>query len=179
MMILLGSTIVFIPFWVWIAKIIGKKTALSVGMLTVGLCGMLIFLFGQRFGMGFMFAIMLLAGIGLSPTYVLPWAIVPDTIDYDTVRTGQRKEGTYYGLWTFSSKIGQALAAFLIGNTLFLSRYAANQTVQPDTAIFGIRLLFGPVMTFFYIVGGIVVLFYPINRSKYDEIRTAIDRMQQ
>ena len=49
---------------------------------------------------------MVYAGIGVGFGYVAPWAMVPDAIEFDAVRTGNRKEGAFYGMWTFTSKVG-------------------------------------------------------------------------
>ena len=42
--------------------------------------------------------------------------------------------------------------------------------VQTPDAILGIRLLLGPIPALFLILAGILVLFYPINEKKYQEI---------
>ena len=47
---------------------------------------------------------------GMGFTYAMPYAMVPDAIEYDYLETGERTEGAFYGIWTFCFKIGQALA---------------------------------------------------------------------
>ena len=55
-----------------------------------------------------------------------------------------KREGAYYGLWTFMIKIGQALAAALVGLALNLAGYVPD-AAQKASALFGIRFLVGPV----------------------------------
>jgi GPH family glycoside/pentoside/hexuronide:cation symporter len=127
-----------------------------------------------------MFVMMGISGIGLAATYIAPMAMIPDTIEYDKVRSGLREEGVYYGLWTFFSKSGQALAGLIGGLVLQIVRYipietAATRrvdgmTVQAPEAITGIRLLLGPIPALFLIVSAIIVLSYPISEKVYKEI---------
>lgn len=43
------------------------------------------------------------------------WALVTDVIDDMEVQTGNRDDGTIYGIYSFSRKIGQAIAGGLSG----------------------------------------------------------------
>jgi GPH family glycoside/pentoside/hexuronide:cation symporter len=86
---------------------------------------------------------MVYAGMGVGFSYVAPYAMVPDTVEYDAVRSGERREGAYYGIWTFVSKLGSALAGFLSGLILDLGGYAAGAVQEPG-ALLAIRLVIGP-----------------------------------
>jgi GPH family glycoside/pentoside/hexuronide:cation symporter len=178
-MMLLGTALVCIPIWVWVAKKLGKKLTFCIGMLIVAAVGIVNFFFAHILGIPFFLGMMVAAGIGISPTYVMPWAIVPDTIEYDYTRSGERKEGTYYGLWTFMSKLGQAFANFLIGWVLAFSGFIQNLPTQTETVNLGIRLLFGPIMALFYIIGAVIVLFYPISQKMYEDIRAKAVEMEK
>ncbi len=170
LLILLGSAMLFIPVWVLISKLIGKKNCYAIGLFLIALVCLIFFFYGHFLGLQFAFGIMVLAGIGLATTYVIPWSLIPDTVEYDYAQTGERREGIYYGIWTFASKVGQALAAFLMGNILQLFHYVPGQTFQVHQALFGIRLLFGPIPAGIFIIGAIIVLFYPISEQRYQEI---------
>lgn len=175
MVILLTTTMVFVPVWVALSKVIGKRLALSIGMFIIAAVGFVGFFTAHLYGPTFFFVLMFVAGIGLAAAYVLPWAILPDAIDAEYAETGERREGPYYGIWTFTSKIGQALAAQAIGITLAVTQYVPNAPQQTELAQLGIRFLFGPVMGLCYLIGAIVILFYPITKAKYEEIRAKIE----
>lgn len=170
LVLLLGTAMLFIPLWVFISKKLGKKTTFSIGLFLMAALGIFIFFAGHKIGLGPFLGLMAVAGFSISPTYVLPWAIVPDAIEVDAVQSGVRKEGVYYGLWTFMSKVGQAFASAMIGWILAAFAYVQNAPVQPESAVFGIRLLMGPAMSLFYALGGVVVLFFPINEKNYQEL---------
>ena len=77
------------------------------------------------------------------------------------------------------SKMGQALASLIIGLILQAFVFIPNVMEQTPDAIFGIRLLFGPIPAFIYIIGAIVILFYPIDKEKYAEIMEKAKAMEQ
>ncbi|MDC7220706.1 MAG: glycoside-pentoside-hexuronide (GPH):cation symporter [Spirochaetales bacterium] len=69
------------------------------------------------------------------------WALVSDCIDYQEELTGERREGTIYGAYSFVRKLGQAAAGFLSGTGLALTGYTSEQIVQPRTTLAGIKFL--------------------------------------
>lgn len=63
-----------------------------------------------------------LAGLGFAVFGILPNAIVADLADVDGRRTGERKEGMFYAVHTFMSKIGQMLAMLIFSSLLLLGK---------------------------------------------------------
>ncbi len=173
LIILLSASIVCIPVWVAISKRIGKKLSYNIGMSIFATIVILFFIFGHRAGLPFAFVTMAVAGTGFATHYVMPHAILPDVVEFDYAEHAVRREGVFYGLWTFSSKLGQALALAINGWILGLFGYQAN-VVQTDPAKLGIRLLCGPVPAFFFVAGIVVLSFYPINRQFYQRIIKSI-----
>jgi GPH family glycoside/pentoside/hexuronide:cation symporter len=178
MLILLAVAIVFIPVWTAISKKIGKKWCYILGMLDVAVMMLIIFAAGSSVPLPILFVFIGLCGIGFSTGYALPWSIIPDTIDYDYVNTGENREGLYYGIWTFCSKLGQALSALIIGFLLSLTHYDGKIVIQNADSQFIIRLLFGPIGALFYVAAAAVLFFYPITAKKHAEIRQQIAAME-
>lgn len=169
LLILLVTAMLFIPVSVVMAKKTGKKFVYGAGMVIIAISIMVIFFLGHKSSINFTFFMMFFTGIGFGFTYAMPYAIVPDAIEYDYLVTGERREGAFYGIWTWALKIGQALAVFLMGWIMSLSGYVA-EAAQTETAQLGIRIFLGPVPAFIFIAGAVVLYFYPINEEKYDEI---------
>ena len=76
-----------------------------------------------------------------SVSIYLQWGLVGDAIDYNERLTGKRTEGSIYGTFNLSRRVGQT-----IGNTaaLFLLAaigYNADIPVQSDTTILGLKAL--------------------------------------
>ena len=129
---------------------------------------MLVFFFAADRGPVFLYVLMALAGIGFSTNYVMPYAIIPDTVEFDFAQTGVRREGAYYGLWNLLNQIGVAFALALNGWVLGLFGYVPNVT-QTALSKLGIRLLVGPLAAVFVVAGVVVLSFYPITRKFYEE----------
>lgn len=166
---LLVTALLVIPFWVWMAGRIGKKLSYIIGM---GIVSAGVLLVGFAGGAGretFAFVVMALAGVGLSTHYVMPHSILPDVVEYDAVHNGVRREGIFSSMWTFSSKIGQALAQLVVGIVLQVVRYSPDLDPEPITRA-GIRILTGAVPVVFYAIGIIVLVGYPITRKFYDQM---------
>jgi len=166
---LLLTSMVFIPIWTVISKSIGKKKCYNAGMAIVTIAIIVLFIIGHRMPIEISYLIMAFAGIGFATQYVMPYAIIPDVVEYDYAENGVRREGVFYGLWTLTSKIGQAFAIALSGWTLSVFGYIPD-VAQTELSLLGIRLLCGPIPVLFFIAGIIVLSFYPITRDKYQEI---------
>jgi len=177
MVILLLTAMVFIPLSVLAAKRVGKKLVYGSGMVLFSAGIMILFFFAHIQPVSFSYAVMVLVGMGLGITMALPYAMVPDAVEYDYLCTGKRTEGAFYGIWTFGIKIGQALALGLTGLVLSLTGYVPD-AAQSASAIFGIRLLIGPLPAVIYIFGLITLYLYPINEKRYNEILEEIHTME-
>jgi GPH family glycoside/pentoside/hexuronide:cation symporter len=170
MALLLLVAMVFIPVSVQAAKKIGKKATYQICFMILSAATIVIFFLGHILGIRFFFAVMVFAGIGVGFNYVAPFAMVPDTIAWDALHTGSRKEGAYYGMWTFFSKVGSSLAALLSGLILSASGYIAG-AVQSEPALFAIRLIIGPVPAVIFIGAAILVHFYPLDENACKEMQ--------
>jgi GPH family glycoside/pentoside/hexuronide:cation symporter len=176
-LIMLLTSMAFIPVAVKLVGVLGKKLVYMLGMSAVTVSALLIFSIGHIAGIYAIYGIMFVTGIGLSTHYVLPWAIIPDTIDFDYAESGVRREGVYYGLWMFMIKIGQALAGLFVGVVLDLFGYIPDVS-QSASSLLGIRLLVGPITAVFFILGIVFLYLYPITRERYEEIRGKIAMME-
>jgi len=172
MVLLLVTAMVFIPVSVLVSKKIGKKRTYQICFLIISTACAAIALLGDRLPVSFFLGIMVYAGIGVGFSYVAPFAMVPDAIEYQAVKTGRRTEGAYYGLWTFISKLGTALAIFLSGQILELGGYRAGGAgvAQPPQVITAIRLIIGP-LPIVILLGAIgVIHFYPLDEATYKKL---------
>ncbi len=177
MITLLLVTMATIPAWVWITKKIGKKSAYILGMSFTLVAVLLVSFLGDKIGTGGTLGLMALAGFGFSSHYVLPWAMAPDTIEYGYARSGVRREGIYYSVWTFMVALGGAFAGFLVGQGLNLSGYIPD-IPQAAGAINGIRLLIGPLPVVFILLGNLALYLYPLNQKRYEDIQAQIRALE-
>ncbi|MFA5066303.1 MAG: glycoside-pentoside-hexuronide (GPH):cation symporter [Dehalococcoidia bacterium] len=178
MLILIGTAILFIPVSVFLSKRLGKKKVYGAGFVIMAIFLMVLFFFGHTQGVTFTLIVMFLMGTGFGFTYAMPYAIVSDAIEYDYLRTGERREGAFFGIWTWGLKIGQALAIFLMGVTLESMGYVANVMPQSASAQLSIRLFLGPISAGIFIIAAVFLYFYPITETRYKEICAQIAEME-
>lgn len=97
------------------------------------------------------------------------WALVTDVIDDMEVKSGSRDDGTIYGIYSFSRKIGQAIAGGLSGWALSWIGYESAATVQTTAVtngIYGLATFFPAAV---YIACALALLFvYPLNKKRVD-----------
>ncbi len=178
MLVLLVTAFVFIPVSVILSKKFGKKIVYGTGMLIFAANVMVMFFLGHLYPVSFSIALMFTSGLGLGFTYVMPWAMVPDAVEYDYLLSGERTEGAFYGIWTFGIKIGQAIALAITGAVLSLAGYVPD-AVQTTGSQLGIRLLVGPITAVIFVAGVVVLYLYPINEKRYNEILAQIGEMEK
>jgi GPH family glycoside/pentoside/hexuronide:cation symporter len=164
--LLIVVAMVFIPISVLVSKRFGKKITWQICFFILGSASLVIFLLGHVLGPYFFIAMMVYAGIGVGFGYVAPYAMVPDTIEVDVARTGKRNEGSFYGMYLFMSKIGQAVAWQAGLLVLALGHYVAN-SAQTESARLAIRLLAGPLPAVALFGAMVLVHFYPLDAKTY------------
>ena len=173
LLLLLGVAMLCVPLSVLVAKRLGKKRTYQLALLILTISCLLIFFFAHTLGMGFTLGVMVFAGIGIGFAYVPPFAMLPDVVEVDAVQTKNRKEGAYYGMWTFFSKIGVALAAALAGMFMGMAGFVANVAEQTGATILTIRLLIGPVPALIFLTGILLIRRYTLDEETYNEIMAA------
>jgi len=175
--IMIATSLVFIPITVILSKKIGKNITYAIGMIVFVASLFVLFFAGHIVGITLVYILMFFAGLGLSTHYVLPWSIVPDTIDYGYAKTGIKQEGVYYGIWSFMIKIGQALAGLVLGLLLDAFGFIPD-IVQTKSSLLGIRLLAGPIPVVFFIAGIWFLFKYPIGKKEYAKIQADIEKLE-
>ena len=97
------------------------------------------------------------------------WALVTDVIDDVEVQTGSRDDGTIYGIYSFSRKIGQEIAGGLSGWALGWIGYdslAAGQTQEVANGIYNLSTFFPAVI---YLLCALALQFiYPLSKKRVD-----------
>jgi glycoside/pentoside/hexuronide:cation symporter, GPH family len=144
-----GSAILFIPLWVLVARRLDKRRAFILGSLS-WLVVLLAISALRPDQLGLAYLLAALSGSGIATAYVLPWAMVPDIIEVDQERTGERREGSYYAFASFFQKLATGAAIWGLGQTLALTGYITPVPgqplpAQPEAALQAIRIFMGPV----------------------------------
>ena len=177
--ILMSVCILFIPFWLWLAKQRNKREAYMLGMAFWVTVQLMIFTI-QPGDTRYLLILAALAGIGVSAAYTLPDSIFADVIEWDELRTRRRQEGIFYGARTLIRKLTGALVIFVTLQLLGWAGYVSppagtSQFAQTDSALQMIRLLVSPFGA--TILCGTIILawLFPLSREKYTRIQKLLE----
>lgn len=167
------SAILSIPFWALLSRRIGKTSAYRAGMscFVIVLC-LLPILNADRLPM--LFVTSCLAGICYGAGLMLPWAIIPDVVEYDQMHNGSRREGLFYGGTTFCYKMATALALFLSSQMLGILGYVPN-IEQSGSVILGIKLLIGPIPALLIVLSIVATGYYTLTETLHKEITAKLN----
>jgi GPH family glycoside/pentoside/hexuronide:cation symporter len=169
-------SIASIPLFTWLSRRLGKITALYIN------------------GIGYLLATLsqwwlvtpdhpywqiISAGL-IGPVVTGIWLILPsmqtDVIDYDELKTGCRREGSYTAILGWIQKLGFSLSALLSGLILKVSGFDVALAEQTVETVMKMRTLF----VFFPIVMASVMValirFYPLTEKRCHEIRMELEQ---
>lgn len=76
-----------------------------------------------------------------SLTVLMQWGMVGEAIDYNEYLTGKRTEGSIYGTFNLTRRIGQAIGSSIAVALLGIVGYVPNAAAQTAGAILGIKVL--------------------------------------
>lgn len=109
-------------------------------------------------------------GLASGGILLMGQSMLPDTIEYDSRRTGLRREGVFSGLYTTVEKLGSAIGAGVAGATLSMAGYIASTeaevVVQPESAITGIYICLAVLPAVTALISAIAMIWYDLSEEK-------------
>lgn len=166
---------VFTPPWVLVSKNFDKPVAYTMALSVTCLMALPAFFLPAHSFLA-LFAIYFMAAVGDAGNQLLSNSMVPDTVEVDELKTGERREGAIFGAWAFCLKLGMASGAFLVSVVLGWSGFSGEALVQTPDATLGIRLSYS-VLPFILWVAAIVLLRkYRLNEEHFNEVKSAIQK---
>ncbi len=143
----IGVLAAAIPLIVWLSRRRGKRTVYLWGMSFGAAYFPLLFFVGfvpgiSRDVQALAFAALL--GLPMAPLQIFQNALIADITDYDALRTGMRREATYFATQATFEKTASALAPLILAALLVVGSTTENPL--------GIRLV-GPVAGLSTLVG--------------------------
>jgi len=113
-------------------------------------------------------------GFGFGGMLYFIYLIIADVVDEDELKTGVRREGTFFGITNFFMRLAMILSIVSV-SLVFSSTGWEEYTPNPDVnVILGLRLLVF-LFPLIAVIGSLICLyFYPFTREYVDEIKTKI-----
>jgi GPH family glycoside/pentoside/hexuronide:cation symporter len=151
-----------IPFWRWIYARKGAKEGLLISMIVFCLSIGFVFLASDFITLilftiipGFAFAGMAMTEMAMSAA-----------IDYDEVLTGQRRESTLNGIGALIARLSMVFNGITLMIVQLLTGFVSGASVQPATAVIGIKLLVTLFPIIFVFIGILILTRFPLNHQK-------------
>jgi GPH family glycoside/pentoside/hexuronide:cation symporter len=168
------SAVVSIPFWVRAGRWLEKSTIFAIGcFLSAGtLLGATLV---PSYGLGLAYPGLIGSGFGVGARAVMAMSTMPDIIDEDELRTGTRKDGAYFGMWSLLRKLCRALSIGAAGFGLSLCGYREGGLEQPESALRGIMWMFSIIPAIVSVIAGLLFLRLPLTRAKHQATLAALE----
>ena len=175
------GALVGVAFWLWTSKRMEKRWLYFIATLTTGVVmSGAYFLFGEGhlFGTGNLTPLLVghgLAGFFASVLWVLPGSMIADAADEDALATGQRREGSLFGLYNFGQQIAAGLSLVLTG--VLSELYAglvAGQIEQSAETVHRIGVLYGLLPAGLLVASAFIILRYSLDQKSVSAIQAAL-----
>lgn len=162
------AAMIFVFPWRMIIKKLGAKNAF-ISSLIVFIATLMPFMFISNALGGFI--TLLIWGFGLAGVLIVRDVTISAIIDEDELNMGIRREAGYYGILGFFVKLTNVVIYITIALVFIGTDWALFDPSTIDTEnILGLRSLMFIFPTIFLIFGILSMLFFPINKEKYDKI---------
>ena len=111
--------------------------------------------------------------------WILSGSIVADVVEWDQLRTGERREGAFAGIQSFIIKAAQGVGLALVNVALDYIGYVPDVPQSAET-LRKLTILYGLVPAVIFWSGALIFIFYPITKKAYQTmLREIEDKVQR
>jgi len=169
-----SSGVLSLPVWNRVAVVLGKRNtwavAIAMATMTSFACT------GLEDGSVLYFSVILvIGGAAFGNTLSLPPSMVADLIDWDEVRTGGRREGSYFAIWAFAAKLGAAITGFVALQVLEHVGYTPGVD-QTETVKWWMVWMYSWFPALFYLAAGLALLGFRFTRDDLAQAQREVGR---
>jgi GPH family glycoside/pentoside/hexuronide:cation symporter len=170
--IFMVTGVIFIPIWLAVGKKLGKIKSYYIGLaLFTVMMGSLFFTSASQLWL--FYAQVFMAGIGFSSFQLFPFSMLPDTIEYDQLQSGLRREGIFSGMWSGGQKIAYSVGPPIVGFALALSGFVM-EGAQPESVATGVRIIFCLFPAAMILLSFLPFSKYKITEQEFEKIKAKI-----
>ena len=168
------AAIACLPLAMWVAHQLGRHHGLIIGGM--GFFVMLpLFLLVEPGSFWQALAVFCLTGTLTSFIWVMPPAMIADTVEYGMLKGGGDDAALYMALYMFMQKAALALG---VGIALPLASQLGFDPTNPESPIQGLNVTALLVPGLIGIVGAVIMFNYPIDARRHAIIRRRLARRQ-
>jgi Na+/melibiose symporter-like transporter len=153
----------------FLSGIFGKRNVFIVCLaLTALFTGM--FFVVPTDDIAMIFSINILKSLCYAPTIPLLWAMMGDVADHSEWINHRRATGFVFAGIVFALKAGLGVGGAICGGIIDSFGFVAN-TVQTESAVFGIKITASLIPAATFVIGVIALFFYPISKSMNEKVQ--------
>jgi glycoside/pentoside/hexuronide:cation symporter, GPH family len=181
-----GGGLLGVACWLRIARRVDKHRIYLLSTTIAALILVLAYLLvgeGKLFGTGNVLPLAIgngIAGFFASALWVLPASMIADTTDEDTLLSGQRHEGAFFGVFSLAQQLAGGLAVFAAG--VLLDRVAGlvpGQLVQSAATVERLALLYTLLPAALLALGALLILPYRLTHRRVEMIQQELAARQR
>ncbi len=123
------------------------------------------------------FITLVIAYTSLWIAFSIAASMMADVVDEFELQSGNRQEGLFFSTLSFSHKMTTGVGTFIAGLLLTYIAFPKQTDIAdvPLSAIEGLGIIGGPLLLVLYMVAVAFLFFYPITKTRYQEIRKGLD----
>jgi GPH family glycoside/pentoside/hexuronide:cation symporter len=174
--ILLGSLfivgIISVLLWKYLDVKLGSKNSYAIALILF-----VVSIIPVLFITDYLIAVLVLAlaGIGFGGMIYFIYLLIADVIDEDELKTGVRREGTFFGVTNFFMRLSAVLSIISV-SSIFLSTGWEEWTQNPAiSTLLGIQLLMFLFPAIAIVCSLLCLYFYPFTKAKVNEIKVKLE----
>lgn len=163
--------------WLWMSRRIGKKPTFLVA-LAVSVPVWLSWLLAHQGEPALLVYLRgVIIGASGSGVILMGQSLLPDTMEYDFLRTGLRREGVFAALYTTVEKLSGAIGVAIVGALLGAAGYiqsSGGSVDQPASALLAIRYIMALIPTLIAASGMLALWGYRLDEAMLAALRKRV-----
>jgi GPH family glycoside/pentoside/hexuronide:cation symporter len=118
-------------------------------------------------------------GFGFGGMLYFVYLIIADVIDEDELKTGVRREGTFFGITNFFMRLSMIVSILTVGLVFTGADWSDYTPVPGVNTIIGLKLLVFLFPAIALIATLICLLYYPFTKSRVEEIKKQLTELHK
>lgn len=172
-----------VPLWLRLSRAVEKRRLYLVGVgatLVVMIAAVTLVGEGHLLGTGDVRPLLVgqtVAGVFGSVFWVVPASMVADVVDHDELATGVRREGVFFGLFSFGQQIAAGISLLVTGVLVeWFVGLVPQQLEQSPQTVERIGVLFGLLPAMLMALALVLIRGYPLDAARVGLIQRELAR---
>jgi len=177
------AALIGVAFWLRVSQGFEKHRLYLLATLATAVlmvCALVLMGAGHLFGTGNVLVLVIgqsLAGFFGSLLWFIPGSMIADIADEDELTTGQRREGSFFGIFSFGQQLAAGASLLLAGVLLdWFAGLVPGQVAQSSETVWRIGLLFSLLPAALLVAAAGLILRYTLDQQRVAVIRAELDR---